>query len=75
MSTYDQVVGLIREFGFPVFVVVWFMWRMEKRVDRLFELLTSLLQAMALLAKAIDHHFDTTRTTGAQDALEDGNEP
>lgn len=52
--TFDSGVALLREFGFPVFVSMWFMWRLEKRMDRLFELMTSLMQATALLAKSVD---------------------
>ena len=50
----DQVTALLREFGFPVFVAVWFMIRLERRVDRLSELLTSLMQATAIIAKAVE---------------------
>ena len=53
--------ALLREFGFPVFVSVWFMWRLEKRVDRLFELMSSLMQATSLLAKSIDDHWLSQR--------------
>ena len=73
--TYDQGIALIREFGFPVFVAVWFMWRLEKRVDRLFELLTSLMQATALLAKSVDDHVVSTRGTGSVPAISEGDEP
>jgi hypothetical protein len=52
--TFDQVTGLLREFGFPVFVALWFMIRLERRVDRLSELLTSLMQATAIIAKAVE---------------------
>jgi len=54
--SYDQGVQLLREFGFPVVVAMWFMWRLEKRMDRLFELLTALLVAIKLLAQSIDFH-------------------
>lgn len=53
--TFENAVSLLREFGFPVFVACWFMWRLEKRMDRLAELMTSLMQATALLAKSIDN--------------------
>lgn len=52
--TFEQVTGLLREFGFPVFVALWFMIRLERRVDRLSELLTSLMQATAIMAKALE---------------------
>ena len=47
------------------------MWRLEKRLDRLMELMASLMQATALLAKSVDYHIDDTRITGVHDALED----
>jgi hypothetical protein len=77
--TFDQGIGLVREFGFPVFVAVWFMWRLEKRIDRLFELMTSHMLATALLAKSVDTHIDISRSTvGAvptPPALPDGDKP
>ncbi len=73
--TFEHGVALLREFGFPVFVAVWFMWRLEKRIDRLFELMTSHMQATALLAKSVDYHIDSTRATGAQPALTNGDDP
>lgn len=51
----EVYIGLLREFGFPVFVATWFMWRMEKRLDRIFELMGSHMQATAVLAKSIEH--------------------
>jgi hypothetical protein len=50
------------------------MWRLEKRMDRLFELMTSHLQATALLAKSVDFHIDSSRT-GPVPLLEEGEEP
>ncbi len=46
--------ALMRDFGFPVFVALWFMMRLERRVDRLSEQLTSLMQSMAIIAKAVE---------------------
>lgn len=57
----DANLALLREFGFPVFVAVWFMWRLEKRVDRLFELMSALMQATSLLAKSVDDHWLSQR--------------
>jgi hypothetical protein len=75
--TFDQGVGLLREFGFPVFVACWFMWRMERRLDRLYELMNSLMQATALLAKSVDsidgHIVAPGRNpTGSVPALQEG---
>lgn len=59
--TYDQAIAFLREFGFPVIVALWFMLRLEKRVDRLFELMNSLMQATALLAKSVDTQIESGR--------------
>ena len=59
--TFDQGIGLIREFGFPVFVVMWFMFRVEKRLDRLFELTTALMTTMKILAQALNNHSQELR--------------
>lgn len=63
--SFEQGVQLLREFGFPVVVASWFMWRLEKRMDRLFELMNSLMQATALLARSVDDHIDAAKSTGA----------
>ena len=67
--TYEHGVALLREFGFPVFVAVWFMWRLERRIDRLFELMTSHMQATALLAKAVDFHISASRDASKEDDI------
>lgn len=54
-------VQLLREFGFPIFVCVWFMTRLEKRVDRMIELSQSHMQATALLAKTVDQIEESAR--------------
>ena len=55
---------LLGQFGFPVFVAVWFMWRMEKRLDRMAELVAASLQAQAVLAKAMDTDVEDPRVRG-----------
>lgn len=70
--TVEQITPLIREFGFPVFVVMWFMFRTEKRIDRLIELLTALIRAMEIIAKSVDDHRADTRraNTSRPDEIE-----
>lgn len=48
MLDISQVVMLLREVGLPAAIVVWFLWRLEPRIDRLSESLerfNSTLQA------------------------------
>lgn len=49
-----DAVGLLREFGFPIFVSLWFMWRVEKRMDRFTEAIQNLLTAVTIMAKTVD---------------------
>ncbi len=53
-ATAVDVLALLREFGFPIFVAVWFMWRLEKRLDRYTEQIEKLSQVVALMAKTIE---------------------
>lgn len=53
-SGADNTLGVIREFGFPVFVALWFMWRVEKRMDRFTEAIQNLLTAVTIMAKTVD---------------------
>lgn len=46
--------AVIREFGFPVFVALWFMWRVEKRMDRFTDVVQNLLTTVTVMAKTID---------------------
>ena len=50
----SSTLGIIREFGFPVFVAVWFMWRVEKRMDRFTDVVQNLLTTVTIMAKTID---------------------
>lgn len=53
-SDSSSVLAIIREFGFPVFVALWFMWRVEKRMDRFTEVVQNLLTTVTIMAKTID---------------------
>lgn len=50
----EQVTALLREFGFPIFVCVWFMWRMEKKIDKFMEQISRVLLAITVLAQVLD---------------------
>lgn len=71
MVTIEQGIALLREFGFPVIVAVWFMWRLEKRLDRVADLMSSLLLAVQLLAKSVDFHILPTKIVTRVTDLED----
>jgi len=70
--TFDQATSVLREFGFPVFVALWFMIRLERRVDRLSDLLMSMMQAMTIIARSVEARDQGVgRTTGSVPALPD----
>lgn len=46
--------AFLREFGFPTFVSLWFMWRIEKRMDKFTDTTQNLLMAVTLMAKTVD---------------------
>lgn len=50
----EQAIALLREFGFPIFVCMWFMWRMEKKFDKSMEQQARLILAITILAQAMD---------------------
>lgn len=43
----DAAVKLLQTVGFPILVCGWFMFRMEKRLDQMIELLQDLLKLLA----------------------------
>lgn len=49
-----ELVKLIEQHGITVVVLLWFMLRAEKRLDRLSQLLESTVTAVAALAKAVE---------------------
>ena len=53
-STAVDLVGLLREFGFPIFVSVWFMWRLEKRMDRLTGSIEQLTTTVTIMARTME---------------------
>ena len=58
-----DIIALLREFGFPIFVVIWFMWRMEKRIDRYTEQLEKLCTVVTVMAKTVDDRHDHKEVT------------
>lgn len=58
--------ALLREFGFPIFVSMWFMWRVEKRMDRFTDAIQDLLLTITVMAKTIDDLPTNVECKGAQ---------
>jgi|SRR5882672_2714995 len=52
--TLTDVTGLLREFGFPIFVSVWFMWRLERRMDAFTESINKLLTIVTIMSRSMD---------------------
>lgn len=62
-ASSGDAVGLLREFGFPIFVSLWFMWRVEKRMDRFTEAIQQLLTAVTVMAKTVDDLTPSVRAS------------
>ena len=52
--TVTDVTGLLREFGFPIFVSLWFMWRLERRMDAFTESINKLLTIVTIMSRSVD---------------------
>lgn len=64
--------GLLREFGFPIFVSLWFMWRVEKKIDRFTETIQVLLTAITVMAKTVDGLPSATARAQTNNQLHSG---
>lgn len=53
-SSVTDILTLLREFGFPIFVAVWFMYRLEKRLDRYTEQIEKLYTTVTIMAKTLE---------------------
>lgn len=62
-ASSTDAVGLLREFGFPIFVSLWFMWRVEKRMDRFTDTIQQLLTVVTVMAKTVDDLTPSARAT------------
>lgn len=51
---WAQAVDFIKQVGFPIFVTMWFLLRLEKRLDRAMEMMQRLLLSFEILAKSMD---------------------
>jgi len=50
----DMVVQMINQVGFPIFVVLWFMYRSEKIISANTEALTELSRVVTALAEKLN---------------------
>lgn len=39
----DQVIKVIQNLGFPIFVAMWFMYRTDRRLDKMIKLMDELV--------------------------------
>lgn len=50
----EQAIAVLKEFGFPIFVCIWFMWRQDKKIDGLLSQQQQLLLAVVMLAQVLE---------------------
>ncbi len=49
-----EAISVLREFGFPIFVCVWFMYRLEKKIDGLLQQQAQVHLAIIVLAQVLE---------------------
>jgi hypothetical protein len=56
-----DVVGLISHLGFPMFVSIWFMYRIEGRVDNLIRAQENLTTVVTVFVKTVESNLPVSR--------------
>lgn len=51
---WSKLVAFIREFGLPSFLVIWFLFRIEKKLERFTKALNQLLTVNVVMLKTLD---------------------
>lgn len=51
---WGKFIGFIREFGLPSFLVIWFLFRIEKKLERFTKALNRLLTINVVMLKTLD---------------------
>ena len=69
-SNSIDVVGFISHLGFPVFVSLWFMHRIEKRMDRLITSQENLTTVVTVLTKTIDNNIPVRKLSKPREPRE-----
>jgi hypothetical protein len=53
-DVWSKAVAFIREFGLPSFLVIWFLFRIEKKLEKFTKTLHNLLTVNVLMLKTLD---------------------
>lgn len=62
MDQSQPAIEILKTFGFPIVICFWFMYRQDKRVDRLTEVIQQLAESIAVMNRAIaDQNSAVTR--------------
>lgn len=56
--TTAEVVQIIKDLGVPIAMLVWFAWRVERRLDQIADLLVRNVEAQTKVAAALEHVDD-----------------
>ena len=51
---FKEIIGLLREFGFPTFFCLWLMYRQEKATKALTDQMTKMLIVLSVMARALN---------------------
>ena len=51
---FTGLVQVVQQVGFPIAVAVWLLWRTDKRLDKMAEILQQIATTMALIEKSVN---------------------
>lgn len=70
VDLWGKLVSFIREFGLPSFLVIWFLFRIEKKLERFTKSLNRLLTVNVVMLKTLDKDDEADKLL-AEDAAAD----
>lgn len=63
---WSKLVSFIREFGLPSFLVIWFLFRIEKKLERFTKALNQLLTVNVVMLKTLDKDDEADKLLAAE---------
>lgn len=67
VDLWGKIVAFIREFGLPSFIVVWFLFRFEKKLEKFTATLGKLLTMNVVMLKTLDKDDEAQELLNADD--------
>ena len=67
MDLWGKIVAFIREFGLPSFIVVWFLFRFEKKLEKFTKTLRKLITMNVVMLKTLDKDEEADELLDVED--------